>query len=218
MKKTIISFVLLFLIITLTSCFTEAESLEWKKLPKSVYSLVNPMTPEVEQAFKESIEIKVNTFEGNLSDAMSLFPLDLTYTGFDLSTPGKKILTIRYKTLTINWSYEVISGPIVPSDVVPAYDWYGDGSASTFTLSNINDLYGFANIVNGRDGKNANDFAGKTVKLADDIDLTGKVWTPIGEGPRKIHLKLILLTYRLHLAALEQVIPNLIMNLILHQC
>jgi hypothetical protein len=50
-------------------------------------------------------------------------------------------------------------------------------------------LYGFANIVNGEDGREdgrkAFDFEGKTVVLKTDIDLSGKIWTPIGEGPRK---------------------------------
>jgi hypothetical protein len=76
----------LFATIGLTGCFTEADTLEWKTLPKSVYT-VGEMT--VEQ-FKESIRIKVNTFEGTLKDAMSLYPNDLTFDGFDLRTSGQK--------------------------------------------------------------------------------------------------------------------------------
>ena len=78
-----------------------------------------------------------------------------------------------------------MAGDIPSDEVTPTYGWYGTGSASTFILNNVNDLYGFANIVNGKDGKTADSFAGKTVKLGANIDLTGKVWTPIGEGVRK---------------------------------
>lgn len=54
--------------------------------------------------------------------------------------------------------------------------WY-DGSKEKFTLSDAADLFGFAKLVN-----EGNNFSGKTVELAADIDLTGYVWTPIGSG------------------------------------
>jgi len=185
MKKFIMFLMVLFATIGLTGCFTEADTLEWKTLPKSVYT-VGEMT--VEQ-FKESIRIKVNTFEGTLKDAMSLYPNDLTFTGFDLSKEGQKTITIKFKTLSIYWAY-VVGTPDI-STVTPEYGWYGNGSASTFILNNVNDLYGFANIVNGkRDGHEADDFAGKTVKLGANIDLTGKVWEPIGAAPRKRNVPL----------------------------
>lgn len=53
--------------------------------------------------------------------------------------------------------------------------WYND-TDTTFTLSDTADLFGFANLVN--EGKG---FGGKTVVLANDIDLTGYIWTPIGK-------------------------------------
>ena len=62
------------------------------------------------------------------------------------------------------------------------YAWYGDGSSSEFIISDVGDLIGFANIVNGADGKTKDTFAGKTVRLAADIDLTGVTWTPIGSS------------------------------------
>jgi len=182
MKKFITLFVILFSAIALTSCFGELESLEWEVLPKSVY-YVGEMT---EQKFKESVSIKING--GNpltLAAALSSNPTDLTFTGFDLDTPGSKMITIKYKSVSIYWAYQVIKGDITPDEVTPTYDWYGDGSSSTFILNNVNDLYGFANIVNGKDGRTADSFAGKTVKLGDNMDLTGKIWTPIGEGVRK---------------------------------
>ena len=54
--------------------------------------------------------------------------------------------------------------------------WYND-TDTTFGLSTADDLFGFAKLVN-----EGNNFSGKTVELAADIDLTGYVWTPIGSG------------------------------------
>lgn len=182
MKKFITLFVILFSAIALTSCFGELESLEWEDLPKSVY-YVGEMD---ESEFKESVSIKING--GNpltLAAALSSNPTDLTFTGFDLDTPGSKTITIKYKSVSIYWAYQVIAGDIPSDEVTPEYDWY-DGASSTYTLSSIKDLYGFANIVNGKSPDHtADSFAGKTVKLGANIDLTGKVWEPIGAAPRK---------------------------------
>ena len=52
--------------------------------------------------------------------------------------------------------------------------WYNE-TATTFTLSDTADLFGFANLVNGGKG-----FRDRTVELANDIDLAGYNWTPIG--------------------------------------
>jgi len=190
MRKFIMFLMVLFATIGLTGCFTEADTLEWKTLPKSVYT-VGEMTAD---QFKESIQIKVNTFEGTLKDAMSLYPNDMTFTGFDLSTPGPKTITIKFKTLSIYWAY-VVGTPDI-STVTPEYDWY-DGKSTPYTLSSIEDLYGFADVVNGKrliNEENPNEgyypadsFANKTVKLGADIDLTGKIWEPIGAVPRKIN-------------------------------
>ena len=54
--------------------------------------------------------------------------------------------------------------------------WYND-TDTTFGPSTADDLFGFAKLVN-----EGNNFSGKTVELAADIDLTGYVWTPIGSG------------------------------------
>lgn len=61
-----------------------------------------------------------------------------------------------------------------------SYDWYGTGKQSTFYLSTAADLKGFANIVNGDDGKSATELYGKTLILTRDIDLGNHEWTPIG--------------------------------------
>ncbi len=60
----------------------------------------------------------------------------------------------------------------------PNIGWYGDGSATTFTLTDTADLLGLAKLVN--DGTTT--FAGKTVKLGANIDLGGIDWTPIGSN------------------------------------
>ena len=70
--------------------------------------------------------------------------------------------------------------------------WYvEDPDATEFVLSSAEDLAGLAAIVNGtatnetstyalRATTIQDDFAGKTIKLASNIDLAGKSWTPIG--------------------------------------
>lgn len=54
--------------------------------------------------------------------------------------------------------------------------WYNE-SQTVFELSDAADLAGLATLVNG-----GNTFAGKTIKLANDIDLSNKEWTPIGNS------------------------------------
>lgn len=60
------------------------------------------------------------------------------------------------------------------------YDWYGNGSADTFYIGTAAELKGLANIANGLDGKDSDDFNGKTIVLTSDIDLNSQEWTPIG--------------------------------------
>ena len=52
--------------------------------------------------------------------------------------------------------------------------WYSDGSIE-FTIDSAAELAGLAKLVN-----EGNNFSGKTVTLAVDIDLDNKEWTPIG--------------------------------------
>lgn len=66
--------------------------------------------------------------------------------------------------------------------LAPDYTWYGDGSSSDFTISSSQQLQAFANLVNGADGKAAATFAGKSVTLSANIDLTGVEWIPIGNN------------------------------------
>ncbi len=182
MKKIISLIAVLFTAIVLTGCSGELDSLEWSQLPESVYDQVVDETDQAlaVESFMDAAKVKINGTEVTLKQAVENH--GATVTGFDLTSEGSKVITVKYASLTIYWAYQVGAAP--SNVVTPKYDWY-DGASSTYTLSSIEDLYGFANIVNGKDSRTADSFAGKTVKLADDIDLTGKVWTPIGEGVRK---------------------------------
>ena len=66
--------------------------------------------------------------------------------------------------------------------------WYvGNESEKTYTLETAAQMLGFAALVNGTakgaDGKaiRSVNFKGKTVKLANDIDVSAYEWTPIGD-------------------------------------
>lgn len=60
--------------------------------------------------------------------------------------------------------------------------WYGDGSATKYTIRSAEELANFAQLVNSE-----NDFSGKTITLGKNIVLDGIDWTPIGtaESPFK---------------------------------
>lgn len=57
--------------------------------------------------------------------------------------------------------------------------WYSDTSAASYTINTADQLAGLAQLVN-----NGNTFENKTIVLGADIDLSGKEWTPIGNGKR----------------------------------
>ena len=62
------------------------------------------------------------------------------------------------------------------------YLWY-DASAAELTIYNADQLAGFAAIVDGNaEGIEQDSFANKTVKLANNIYLSGKLFEPIGWG------------------------------------
>ncbi len=61
-------------------------------------------------------------------------------------------------------------------------NWFGDGTAETFTIRTADELRFFARLVGGGAGESVS-FEGKTVVLANDIDLLGSEsnkWSPIG--------------------------------------
>ncbi len=64
-----------------------------------------------------------------------------------------------------------------PAEIRPDYAWYEDSSATTFTIDSVEGLVGLSNIANGKDGQTKFNFAGKTVKLVDDLTFdTDEYW------------------------------------------
>ena len=59
--------------------------------------------------------------------------------------------------------------------------WYGDGSATKYTIRSAEELANFAQLVNSE-----NDFSGKTITLGKNIVLDGIDWTPIGKAESPI--------------------------------
>lgn len=180
MKKILLVFVVLFALLVFAGC-EKLDSLEWEVLPKSVFDVGESYDLD------STVKIKINGTSYTLKDAKDMFKDELTITGFDLSKEGLGTLIIKYKTLSLYWAYQVIGEtqelPEEVDEYKPSYEWFTEGKGE-YVLETPGDLYGFANIVNGRDGKEYYSFAGETVKLDADIDLTGKVWVPIGEGVR----------------------------------
>ena len=64
-------------------------------------------------------------------------------------------------------------------------EWYGTGTASTYTITTAEQLAGLAKLVNEED----NTFEGKTITLSANVDLAGKAWTPIGDKESKKYFK-----------------------------
>ena len=77
--------------------------------------------------------------------------------------------------------------------VLPDYRWYtSDTTKTEFTISTVSEMVGFANLVNGTnlpDGVSKHDhFSGKTVKLANNIDLSCIAnWMPIGKDDARAY-------------------------------
>lgn len=62
------------------------------------------------------------------------------------------------------------------------YDWYGNGSANTFTISDAAQLEELAKIARGTTGNGGpaqSNFKGKTIILSADINMSGKSWNGI---------------------------------------
>ena len=59
-------------------------------------------------------------------------------------------------------------------------DWYDENKdAESFSVDSAEDLKGLADLVSA-----GTDFSGKTITLADDVDLGDHEWAPIGAGKR----------------------------------
>ncbi len=115
-----------------------------------------------------AIQLEGSNAEVNLPET---FDFEKTWKTVDGSTP---ILAAFEEEPAIGW-----------------YDtsWYGDGTASTFTLYDKEDLYGFAKLAE------SNQFSGKTIKLGNDIVINTEdatklskdkkptyFWNPIGKN------------------------------------
>lgn len=60
-------------------------------------------------------------------------------------------------------------------------DWYDENKdAESFSVDSAEDLKGLADLVSA-----GTDFSGKTITLADDVDLGDHEWAPIGAGKRE---------------------------------
>ncbi|HHX67447.1 MAG TPA: hypothetical protein GX708_05245, partial [Gallicola sp.] len=162
---------------------TEGTTIEFVSTPKSVYTVTELQDLEDLDDFYESVELRVSGL-GKFSLVVDERPTGLIVSGLDgiqNATEGDYTLTIKYNSATIYWSYKVIASAPDPG-VTADKTWYtGHEDDSTFDISNEAELYGLAELVN-EDGVT---FDGKTIRLTENINLTDKVWTPIGEGARK---------------------------------
>ena len=94
-----------------------------------------------------------------------------------------KITRIEASTEAAKNAYSYTIGGKIDADI----SWYvGHENDDIYILKTPEQMFGFAALVNGtakdKDGKKipSKNFNGKTVKLANDIDLSNCPWTPIG--------------------------------------
>lgn len=97
---------------------------------------------------------------------------DVLVTEGENQTPAltKETLTLEY-TLPNEGDVTLYYG--TQEDFVSA--WYGDGSATKYTIRSAEELANFAQLVNSE-----NDFSGKTITLGKNIVLDGSDWESIG--------------------------------------
>lgn len=64
---------------------------------------------------------------------------------------------------------------------VPDTRWFGDGTADTYVINTAEELAGLAQLMNRADAMELTQgFEGRVVLLNNDIDLSGRLWIPIG--------------------------------------
>ncbi len=83
----------------------------------------------------------------------------------------KKLISLALSALLV-----LTTLPALAADPAADTSWYGDGSASEFTISSAADLLGLASLVNG-----GTTFEGKVIRLGNNISLSGINWIPIGD-------------------------------------
>ncbi|WP_252198286.1 hypothetical protein [Clostridium sp. MCC353] len=104
----------------------------------------------------------------------------------EIEGTGSRIDLVEHgkNTIVENTDASVDIGEIQITD---AYNWYYEGKESReYVLSSPEELYEFADIINGENNMEADSFSGAVVSLGADMDLSGKVWVPAG---RRITVK-----------------------------
>lgn len=197
MKRILSLFVLLVSMITFAGCslLDSETTITFTNLPKSVYTLDTTGASETTAANEISITVNkdVPGFDDKTSGSTTLTLTQIngiqgfTFTPLDFKTVGSKVLTITYDNVSISFTYQVFSNEQLQ---VADASWY-DSTKNTFELSTAAQLRGLAKLVNGDVELEIDpiNFKGKTVKLTADIDLGNVMWTPIGEGARKVNGK-----------------------------
>lgn len=99
----------------------------------------------------------------------------------DIMKRKKKILSLLLAMAVILAFAPMAYAVEATGTIVPDYSWYSE-SADSYTLENAEDFLGFANLVNGEDGKKATDFAGKSVNLNGTIDFNNQELVPVGNA------------------------------------
>ncbi len=99
--------------------------------------------------------------------------------GFDVSANeldnAKKALDTAFESVTIDNAASLFGAEVKDMwDGTADTSWY-NGTDTEFTLRTAEELAGLAELVDG-----GNDFAGKTIKLASNMDLNEKLFEPIG--------------------------------------
>ena len=87
------------------------------------------------------------------------------------TNPAEFVDQTKYGIVSNSTSFKVTEKWATVGDT----SWYKGSSANEYTISTAEQLAGFANLVS-----NGTNFAGKTVKLGNNINLDGKLWVPIG--------------------------------------
>ena len=142
-------------------------------------TIINPCTTSGE-AFAAGVSISKSqnlsdvafTISGNTLESAAFEDLKFVY---DISD------NVKITTCTLNGK-PIVACQCWPIDaetkeVQSEVTYYYDEATSTYTIDSLKGLLWFADQVNNK----ANTFAGKTVKLAADIDLAGIDWIPVGQ-------------------------------------
>lgn len=110
------------------------------------------------------------------------------YNGSRKASTAEQSLTLTVPVAEENnQNLEVKFGTKAQAEAVASYEWYEkDKEASEYEIRNVSELLGFEELVNS-----GNSFAGKTILLENDIDLSMVCaagignWTPIGTSSNK---------------------------------